>query len=54
MANRADGNVHAIEFRETKPSQGGAALPVSELFSLKERTIISEYFQSLVLFGLKC
>ena len=43
MANRADGNVHAIEFREAKASQGDAARQVSELFSLKERTTISEY-----------
>lgn len=43
MANRADGNVHAIEFREAKASQGDTARHVSELFSLKERTIISEY-----------
>ncbi|CAI7648762.1 unnamed protein product [Penicillium bialowiezense] len=40
MANRADGNVHAIEFREAKASQGDTARHVSELFSLKERTII--------------
>lgn len=44
MANRADGNVHTIEFREAKPSQGDAARPVSELFSLEERTVIGEYF----------
>lgn len=45
MANRSDGNVHAIEFREAKPSQGDETRPVSELFSLKKRTVIGNYSQ---------
>ncbi|ETS78615.1 hypothetical protein PFICI_10677 [Pestalotiopsis fici W106-1] len=33
-------NVHASKFREAKPSQGNPSAPVSELFSLADRTII--------------
>ncbi|KAJ5151420.1 short-chain dehydrogenase [Penicillium canariense] len=40
MANRSDGNVHALEFREAKPSQGDASRPISDLFRLDKRTII--------------
>lgn len=42
MSNRSDGNVHALEHREAKPSQGDPARPVSELFRLDNRTVISE------------
>lgn len=41
MANRSDGNVHALEHREAKPSQGDPARPVSDLFRLDNRTILS-------------
>lgn len=41
MANKSDGNVHALEYRETKPSQGDPARPVSDLFRLDNRTILS-------------
>ncbi|KAJ5218501.1 short-chain dehydrogenase [Penicillium cinerascens] len=40
MSNRSDGNVHALEHREAKPSQGDPARPVSELFRLDNRTVI--------------
>lgn len=35
------GNVHGLEFRETKSSQGKPLAPVSDLFRLEKRTIIS-------------
>ncbi|KAJ5246847.1 short-chain dehydrogenase [Penicillium chermesinum] len=40
MSSISDGNVHAPEHRETKPSQGDPARPVSELFRLDHRTIL--------------
>ncbi|PYI06057.1 short-chain dehydrogenase, partial [Aspergillus sclerotiicarbonarius CBS 121057] len=40
MSNRSDGNVHAVEFREAKPSQGDALRPVADLFRLDNRSII--------------
>lgn len=42
MGSISDGNVHAIEHREAKPSQGGPSRPVSELFRLDDRTILSQ------------
>ncbi|KAJ5105341.1 short-chain dehydrogenase [Penicillium alfredii] len=39
---RSDGNVHGLDVREAKPSQGDRPRPVSELFRLDNRTIISE------------
>ncbi|GCB23719.1 D-arabinitol 2-dehydrogenase [Aspergillus awamori] len=41
MATRSDCNVHGLEFREAKPSQGDPARPVAGLFRLDNRTIIS-------------
>lgn len=41
MATRSDCNVHGLEFREAKPSQGDPARPVADLFRLDNRTIIS-------------
>ncbi|RAK95507.1 short-chain dehydrogenase [Aspergillus ibericus CBS 121593] len=40
MSMRSDCNVHGLEFREAKPSQGDPSRPVSELFRLDNRTII--------------
>ncbi|KAJ6120095.1 short-chain dehydrogenase [Penicillium sp. IBT 18751x] len=40
MTNYSDVNVHALEHREAKPSQGDPSQPVSELFRLDKRTII--------------
>ncbi|KAJ6014592.1 short-chain dehydrogenase [Penicillium herquei] len=40
MNQRSDGNVHALECRETKPSQGDPARPVADLFRLDNRSII--------------
>ncbi|KAJ5640571.1 short-chain dehydrogenase [Penicillium herquei] len=40
MNQRSDGNVHALECRETKPSQGDPAKPVADLFRLDNRSII--------------
>ncbi|KAI3062386.1 hypothetical protein CBS147343_8738 [Aspergillus niger] len=40
MATRSDCNVHGLEFREAKPSQGDPARPVADLFRLDNRTII--------------
>ncbi|KAL2818720.1 hypothetical protein BDW59DRAFT_151908 [Aspergillus cavernicola] len=40
MSSKSDCNVHALEFREAKPSQGDASRPVSELFRLNNRTVI--------------
>lgn len=42
MPQTSDGNVHAPQYREAKPSQGDPSLPVSQLFRLDNRTIISE------------
>lgn len=41
MTMRSDCNVHGLEFREAKPSQGDPARPVADLFRLDDRTIIS-------------
>ncbi|GAD98577.1 short-chain dehydrogenase [Paecilomyces variotii No. 5] len=35
-------NVHAVEFREAKPSQGDPSRPTAELFRLDNRTVISK------------
>ncbi|GAT25827.1 short-chain dehydrogenase [Aspergillus luchuensis] len=40
MTMRSDCNVHGLEFREAKPSQGDPARPVADLFRLDDRTII--------------
>ncbi|KAJ5152023.1 oxidoreductase [Penicillium capsulatum] len=40
MSSISDGNVHAVEHREKKPSQGDPSRPVSELFRLDNRTIL--------------
>lgn len=42
MNNRSDCNVHGLEFREAKPSQGDPSRPVSELFRLDKRSVISK------------
>lgn len=42
MPQTSEGNVHALQYREAKPSQGDPTRPVSELFRLDNRTIISE------------
>lgn len=42
MSNRSDGNVHALEFREAKPSQGNPSRPVADLFRIDDQTVISE------------
>lgn len=42
MSSKSDCNVHALEFREAKPSQGDASRPVSDLFRLDNRTVISK------------
>lgn len=42
MSNISEGNVHSLEHREAKPSQGDPSRPVSELFRLDNRTVISE------------
>nr|L7WRR9.1 RecName: Full=Short chain dehydrogenases/reductase notP'; AltName: Full=Notoamide biosynthesis cluster protein P' [Aspergillus versicolor]AGC83587.1 short chain dehydrogenase [Aspergillus versicolor] len=40
MPQTSDGNVHAPQYREAKPSQGDPSLSVSQLFRLDNRTII--------------
>ncbi|OQE31989.1 hypothetical protein PENSTE_c001G08661 [Penicillium steckii] len=40
MPQTSEGNVHAAEYREAKPSQGDPTRPVSTLFRLDNRTII--------------
>ncbi|KAJ5706981.1 short-chain dehydrogenase [Penicillium malachiteum] len=40
MNQRSDGNVHALQCRETKPTQGDPAKPVADLFRLDNRSII--------------
>lgn len=35
-------NVHALRYREAKPSQGDPSRPVSQLFRLDDRTVISK------------
>lgn len=42
MGSITDGNVHALEHREAKTSQGDPSRPVSELFRLDNRTILSK------------
>ncbi|KAJ5729956.1 uncharacterized protein N7483_004464 [Penicillium malachiteum] len=44
MNQRSDGNVHALECRETKSSQGDPAKPVADLFRLDNRSIIKYHF----------
>ncbi|CAI7573362.1 unnamed protein product [Penicillium pancosmium] len=40
MPQTSEGNVHALHYREAKPSQGDPSRPVSELFRLDNRTVI--------------
>jgi hypothetical protein len=42
MPQTSEGNVHGLQYREAKPSQGNPSQPVSELFRLDNRTIISK------------
>lgn len=44
MPQTSEGNVHALHYREAKPSQGDSSRPVSELFRLDNRTVISMIF----------
>ncbi|KAJ5291924.1 short-chain dehydrogenase [Penicillium angulare] len=40
MPQTSEGNVHALQYREGKPSQGDPSRPVSELFRLDDHTVI--------------
>jgi hypothetical protein len=42
MPQTSDGNVHAPQYREAKPSQGDPSRPVSQLFRLDDRMVIGE------------
>ncbi|KAJ5741467.1 short-chain dehydrogenase [Penicillium manginii] len=42
MPQTSEGNVHGLQYREAKPSQGNPSQPVSELFRLDNRTIITD------------
>lgn len=42
MPQTSDSNVHEPQYREAKPSQGDPSRPVSQLFRLDDRTVISE------------
>ena len=42
MPQTTEGNVHALQYREAKNSQGDPSRPVSDLFRLDNRTVISQ------------